>query len=957
GSTEVDLTQAELEVVPAAAVDSRDRFQRGHRRAIHARADGRFTLPAISVRGPLRLVVDHADFAPQRIDLGALEPGAVREVGLRLTAGATLAGHVVDGAGAGVQGAEVHAVVDVQIGAEGYGARETESGPDGAFSLEGVAPGDLTVQAEKRGYLEGRRFLTVAEGQAVADLVLELDEGNSVAGLVHWSDGTPAAGAHVRARFDRSQLFSGGGLNAASGAGGKAECDEEGRFTITGLGMGPFELRASSERDAGGSAAGDGEAQDGSWSARLEHVRPGSEDLLLVLEAPLGIAGRVVDEDERPVTAFEVRAVKTFETPVGPVEQTREERSFEGEDGTFLLSGLERGDWVLHAVADGLAGTEGVSVALAEEGAEGIVIPLVHAGTVSGTVYTPEGVPAADATVFVGAEGPGWKHQVSGAPDLPSATTDGDGAFTLEGVLPGQVEVQGRAEGFATSVSALVDLRPREHVEGVELFLTAGGTLTGEVIGDDERPAASATIQLVHMGEFEIRFTTTDSEGLFRLENLDPGDYQVNAMPRASRMIEMADGESDSLGKLVAELKTAMVEISEGEETHVVLGTPAQDPVEVSGRVTLDGEPYSPAFVTFFREGGDDLSKTRPATTDDEGRYTITVDGAGSYLALVQQMSGALGGQSSVEFTVEVPEGSSFTRDLELPLGRISGLVRGSDGSPAPEERVTLLPGGAAHTGMFWGGRFHGEVRTDEEGRFDLRGLAPGEYVLAVGGMAGGGLFGGEPAHGRLVRGVHVGEGEWIRDLELRLELPGAIEATVTDTSGNLVEGATLFVRNAEGRPVDLISTLTTDAHGRCSYRGLEPGVYTASARQTSGFASQESEPVRVEAGHAAQLSLTVEEGTLLVVQLVDGERRPVRGAVSVVDAEGREVGNLFGLSDILGLMKEGGAGMTANVHRAGPLAPGRYRVTGTGPDGRQVSKPLNLTNRPRRTLTLRFKD
>jgi len=39
------------------------------------------------------------------------------------------------------------------------------------------------------------------------------------------------------------------------------------------------------------------------------------------------------------------------------------------------------------------------------------------------------------------------------------------------------------------------------------------------------------------------------------------------------------------------------------------------------------------------------------------------------------------------------------------------------------------------------------------------------------------------------------------------------------------------------------------------------------------------------------------------------------------------------------------------------PLAPGRYRVTASGPDGRQISKPINLKNRPERKVTLRFKD
>ncbi|MDP6409439.1 MAG: carboxypeptidase-like regulatory domain-containing protein [Planctomycetota bacterium] len=956
-----DLAGAKVAVEPAASLDSRSRF--GHRdgRRVHTQEDGGFRVPAISIRGPLRVLVDHEGFAPQRIEIGALEPGAVHEMTVRMTAGVTITGRVVDGAGKGIEGAEVHAATEVLIGDGGYGAREVQSEPDGSFTLEGAAPGELTLQASKSGYLEGRRFLTAAEGGELTAIVLELDEGNSITGEVSWPDGTPVAGASVNARFDRSQLYTGGGLNAVSGARGEAETDEQGRFSITGLGVGPFELQASAAASERAGDALDSEAPsehgDAPWSAREEHISAGTEGLQLVLQAPLGIAGRVVDEDDRPLTDFDIRAVKTFESPVGPVQQEREQRTFSDEDGAFFLDGLERGDWILHAIAEGFAGREGVAVALGDAPSEALLLRLVHAGTVAGRVFTPEGLPVPDATVSVGEEGPGWRRDLSGAPEFPEATTDGEGAFTLEGVLPGQVEVLARAEGFATSVSAHLDLQARQRIDGVELFLTLGGILTGEVIADDERPATNATIQVVHMGDFEISFTTTDSEGRFRLENLDPGDHQVNAMPKASRMIEMADGESDTLGKLVAELKTALVEITEGELTHVVLGTPARDPIEVSGRITLGGEPHTGAFVTFFGEGGKELSKTRPTTTDDGGRYTVTVDGAGNYLALVQQMSGGMSGQTTVEISLEVPEGPRCTRDLELPLGRLSGRVLGPDGAPAPGERVTLVPAGAARTGMFLGGQFHGEVRTDDDGRFDLRGLAPGDYLLGAGGMTAGGMFGGESTHGRLVRDVRVGEDEWRGDLELRLERPGSIVASVTDTSGNVVEGATLFARDAEGRPVDVISTLTTDGRGQCTYAGLQPGVYTASARQINGFASQESGPLRVEAGQTAQVALTVEEGTLLTVQLIDGERRPLRGSVSVTDARGREVGSLFGLVDVLDRMKEGSGGLSSNVHRAGPLAPGHYRVTATGPDGRQVSKPIKLRNRPQRTVTLRFKD
>jgi hypothetical protein len=51
---------------------------------------------------------------------------------------------------------------------------------------------------------------------------------------------------------------------------------------------------------------------------------------------------------------------------------------------------------------------------------------------------------------------------------------------------------------------------------------------------------------------------------------------------------------------------------------------------------------------------------------------------------------------------------------IELPPG-ISGLVRGVDGKPAPDARVTLSVDGGVGHGSFLGGRYV-EMRTDEGG-------------------------------------------------------------------------------------------------------------------------------------------------------------------------------------------------------------------------------------------------
>jgi hypothetical protein len=309
-----------------------------------------------------------------------------------------------------------------------------------------------------------------------------------------------------------------------------------------------------------------------------------------------------------------------------------------------------------------------------------------------------------------------------------------------------------------------------------------------------------------------------------------------------------------------------------------------------------------------------------------------------------------MGQQSTVEFSRDVPEEKDYRLDLEMPTARISGHVSGPDGEPAVGARVSLHPETAVESGTMWGGQYHEGV-TDADGKYDVQMLRPGTYTLSVGGMALGGIFGGDTSFGREVRGgLKISESEWMRDVNFRLKKPGVLEVTVVDASGAPVPEASVFARDASGRLVDGLSMVSTDAGGKARYQGLGPGTYTILARKDL-LASVDSGHAKIDEGGHAEARVALQPGTILVVTCLGQESKPIRGTISVLDEEGREVGAMISLAEAMKMFNENG--FSTLERRIGPLPQGKYTVRATGPDGKLVTKPVSLTGQAERKITI----
>ena len=927
-------------------------------RTAETASDGSFEFRAIPLPALYELQLRPDHLAGLSLDLDGLEVGQETELELSLGEGTSVAGRVVDEAGVGIAGASVAAVVSAPMGRSDWGEREVQTGADGSFLLEHLPARTLALRADHEGLLQSPvHHVTAREGARETGVVITLERGGTIAGTLLWPDGRPVVAQEVRVEFDGANRFGGitRNLGANRGARGSSHTDDEGHFEVVGLGSGPFCVTAGIDPETTGDPK---ELDDHGlrWSARLDDVPAGELDLRLVLATHVPVHGKVVDLAGEPVREFRLHAVQLMQTGIGPLARDQRVHDYANEEGSFKLGGLEEGPWNIYAVADDFGASEPFRLDLPAEPAPVIEFRLAPAATVTGIVRNPDGSPVGGAVIRADEGGPEWMADASGAPPRPTATSREDGTFEIGGLTPGTVQLYARAEGFTRGPAVVVEVEPGGRATEVQLFVRAGGILSGEIFGPGGRPVSEAMVQLVSTSNFEIVHTQSDEAGTFRSEHLDPGTWQILVMPTQDRMEELVTGGGDRRSAVLGEIKIELVEIVEGESVHVVFGAPPENPVLITGRLLRAGEPVSDAVVALVREGEGVIQRLRRTSSDREGRFSTTIDGGGSYVVSVTRRLGGVGRQASLEFPVKIPATSEYEIELELPSARVSGVVLGPDRRPAARARVTLMPLGALPSARFESHRTSEDL-TGPDGRYDLDGLQPGDYLLAVGGMETAGLFAGSHARamfGRTLHRVSLSEKEWLENFDIELGLAADVVVLVLDERDRPVADATVFVRDEKGDLLEDIAVAQTDDAGRCKYDGLAAGTYSFSAHRND-LASVWSPPLEVTAGGTSgELTLRLQESTFLWIRLLDGEGLGVQADVRVLDEQGCEVQRMISLDGLTDLLRE--HGFSTSERRFGPLPPGRYRIEATRA-GNTISKRIALTGRKERKQTLRFKN
>lgn len=734
---------------------------------------------------------------------------------------------------------------------DAHGEASFEVPPIGSFAIRGAKDG-FAVNLLQPVLPDDRVTLTLEPGRRLAGIVLGDETGQ------------PEPGAHVvvSARGER-RVF---------------DTDAGGRFAITELPPDPLDVDVFAE---------------GFDRVRLKNVVAGDDpqaQLEIRLPSGVEIHGRVRDGAAKEGLAgasvklvADVRVGEEPRTLLAVETQT-------AADGTFSFGSVPRDGVDVVVQAEGFA-PERKGLSFNEDEPAEVIIDLMPASAIEGTVQRADGTPVAGAEV-----------RLIGSPRIdesPLTATSGEkGEFRFDAVHPGPnlaLLVKPPEPDLAPAQRGGLPVVAGQTLEAVVVTLDQAATIEGRVVGIDGRGAPYARVTVEKVPGYAWRALKSgpqflaDATGSFTVEGIPASSVVVSAK------LDEAFSQPQKL-ELVAGV-TQPVEIRL-EQGAVIRGTV----------VDAAGLPVADALVSAFRQ--------------DPGFQTPSIEPAPA---------------------------NADPKKKEGPKLKIGGRkidvaeYRDRDGDPT-QRLLSAATGGGDRQG--WA--FRGFARTDASGVFAVGGLAPGEnYSLSVRHPEySPWLEVGVPADGQ-PRDIHLGlllelDGV-VLDSATRRPLP---EFRVTAQPIDEVP-AELAVRTLDDA-LRLRRTRTQSFRsldGSFVLTGLEPGLYEVSARADD---YRDDKPVRMRlvAGTEPQATLMLVATSSISGRVTAPDGSPIRRASvflrkppppEAVAADAKAPNKKKGRPDVK--RRETDA---AGRFRFTDVAPGTYEL-GLGSVGAPLAGPVSI--------------